>query len=131
MTRTSVVGLVIVGCVLSFLSALGGALLALSLDEPEIVETEYVVEVPQPDPVIEPTEEALDTLTQRYVELGGRDDEWTRSLVHEIGGHVCESETNPSVADLLDSGLGSDISLAEEDLELFLQEVRAACPEAP
>ncbi len=111
---------------LSFLSALGGAFLALRLDNPKVVVTERVVEVTPVTGPPELSEADLATLGRLYVEMTGEDQEWTLSLVHEISGRVCDGA--PSAAEVLGSFGPDDISMSLDDFEVFVEQVRAACP---
>ena len=127
MEKVSAPALLAAAVVLSFLAALGGSLLALRLDSPEIVTTERVVEVVPTAAPPELAEDDLETLRALYVEMAGEDEDWTLNLIHEIGGMVCDG--SPSASDVLRSFGPGDISMAPDDFEVFFEQVRAACPE--
>ena len=123
-------GLVALACALSLVSGLAGGLLALALDDPDVVITERVVEVAAPAGASEaPTELSpgdVEQLRLSYVAITGEDEAWTTGLVHEIGGSVCEG--GQTAADLLAGPLGRDITMEQADLEDFVDEVLLACP---
>ena len=126
MRSPSGLSLVAAACVLSFLAALGGAWLALTLDEPDVVITERVIEVRPIQNTAEISPDDLEALRLIYVETTGIDATWTLGLVHEIAGSVCDEEQ--SADQLLASPLQADITMRPGDLESFVDEVRAVCP---
>ncbi len=113
--------------VLSFISALGGSLLALSIDNPEVVVTERVVEV-EPSPALpELAPGDREAMVALYVDMAGEDDQWTEAVVDEIISQVCGG--TPSPAAVFDNFAPGDISLTPDEFEVFIEQVRAVCPD--
>lgn len=127
MEKLSPTGLLAAAVVLSFMAALGGALLALRLHEPDVIVTQRVVEVSSAERVAEPSEADLASLAVLYSEITGENEDWTFGLVDEIAGMVCEGER--SATTIIESGLGPDISMQTDELQQFVDEVLAVCPE--
>lgn len=127
MEKVSAPALLVVAVVLSFLASVGGSLLALRLDNPEIVVTERVVEfAPTRGPPVL-AQDDLEALSVLYAEMTGEDEDSTLSLVHEIGGMVCEG--TPSASAVLEGFGSNDISMNPDDFETFVEQVRAVCPD--
>lgn len=107
-------------------AAIVGGVVALTFFKPDPVIQEVVVEVEQAEPPLTPSPESLAVLTERYVELAGSNDEWSASLVEEIGAAVCDGGyTGTQVM----AEFGIDIDLAQAELDEFVREVRSECPE--
>lgn len=114
------------GAGLCFIAAFAGALLALAIDDPDIVVTERVVEVAPPPPDLSPPPEAFDALRADYVERTGIEDEWTTAVVEEIAGGVCDGHYPlPTLAEYYESDPG--IVLGGSELLDFMTQVQSAC----
>lgn len=113
-----------IGCLLCFGSAVGGSLLALAIDQPDVLVTERVVEVEPSEPSRLPPPEDLDKLRVSYIERTGQEDEWTAVLVEELSGAICDGGLS---ADGLLDHLGPDIVLESPELDDFVNEVRSVC----
>lgn len=89
--------LIAVGMALCFVSAFGGALLALQIDDPEVVVTERVVEVTPPLPDLTPLPEAMKKLAAEWVERTGSEveEEYAMRVVSEIAYGVCSRRDEP------------------------------------
>lgn len=118
--------LVGLGAVLCFVAAFAGALLALAIDEPDVVVTERVVEKAPPTPDLSPPPEAFNALRAEYVKRTGTEDEWTSAVVEEIAGGVCNGhEPLSTLADHYESDPG--IALSGSELLEFMTQVRSVC----
>lgn len=120
--------------VLSFLfvglfSAILGGVIALALfrEDPQVVVREVRVEVEPSEPPLSPSRENVLLLAERYVEIAGVEEDWTVSLVEEIGAMVCND--GYSGAQVMQE-IGPDIGVNQIDLDAFVKEVSATCPDA-
>jgi hypothetical protein len=115
-----------IGVVLCFVAAFAGALLALAIDDPDVVVTERVVEVAPPPPDLSPPPEAFDALRTDYVQRTGTEEEWASAIVEEIAGTVCND--HGPLSDLAER-FESDpaIVLSGSELLEFMAQVQPLC----
>ena len=109
-------------------SAIVGAIVALAFfkPDPEIIVERVEVEVEPSEPPLAPDQEDLDRLVERYIDISGSEEDWTTSLVEEIGAAVCDGGlSGPAVMQEL--GLFDDIE--QVALNTFVSEVEATCPQ--
>ena len=121
---------VAIGCVLAFVSAFGGAMLALAIDEPDVVVTETVVEVEAADPPPVPSDEDLDELAAVYREATGDDNTHLTNLIQEIAAWVCEAEGSAAEipVDEIRDTFGPDIAMDDIEFEAFARDIWNRCP---
>ncbi|MEZ5375382.1 MAG: hypothetical protein R2733_02655 [Acidimicrobiales bacterium] len=116
--------LVGIGCLLCFGSALGGALVALAIDEPDVVVAERVVEVAPPTPSQKPLPGDLERLASMLIDAAGTSAEVAPALVDEIGIMVCDFGYTP---EQVGDTFVRDITMSREDIEVFVAEVLSSC----
>jgi len=112
------------------LSAILGGLLALALFQPAPEIREVLVEVEPTEPIeppLTPDQEDLDRLVERYIDLSGTEEDWTVSLVEEIGAAVCDGGLS-GVEVKQELGLFGELEIEQAQLDVFVDEVRVTCP---
>jgi hypothetical protein len=113
-----------VGVGLCFVAAFAGALLALAIDDPDVVVSERIVEVASSQDLL--PFEGFNALRADYVERSGAEDKWTSGAVEEIVGGVCGgSEPLAALADTFEEDPA--ILLGDSELLEFMTQVQSVC----